>query len=48
MVSLQISAVVPVPVKMAEDFEGEFTLKIFDPATRAQLAELALQTDYMV
>lgn len=48
MVSLQIGAVVPVPVKMAEDFEGEFTLKIFDPATRAQLAELALQTDYMV
>lgn len=48
MVLLQIGTVVSVPVKMAENFEGEFSLKMFDPATRAQLAELTLQTDYVV
>lgn len=36
-----------VTVKMTEEYEGTFTLKALSPATGAQFAVLALETDYV-
>lgn len=47
-ISFRLGTTAKVPLKMSAEFEGAFTLKLFDPATRAQLAELKLETDYMV
>ncbi|MEL7499024.1 MAG: PglZ domain-containing protein [Planctomycetota bacterium] len=47
-ISLRLGTSAKVPLKMSAEFEGAFTLTLLDPATRAQLAELKLETDYMV
>ena len=39
---------IKVPMQLADGFEGSFRLVLLDPATLAQLAELKLETDYMV
>lgn len=47
-ISLRLGTKIKVPLKMSSQFEGAFALRLFDPATNAQLAELKLETDYMV
>ena len=37
-----------IAIKMDSEFEGPFTVEMVDPATLAQLAQLKLETDYMV
>ena len=37
-----------IAIKMDSGFEGPFTVELVDPATLAQLAQLKLETDYMV
>ncbi len=49
-ISLDLGQAVKIPIKMPppEEFEGPFTVKLLDPGTLAQLAEIKLETDYMV
>lgn len=47
-VALELGTSLKVPLKMSPNFEGAFFVKLIDPSTLAQLAELELETDYMV
>ena len=47
-IALDLGAVAKVPIKMSPTFEGSFVIKLLDPGTLAQLAEISLETDYMV
>ena len=37
-----------IPIRMSASFEGEFAVRMLDPSTLALLADLSLETDYMV
>ena len=47
LVSLEPGAAVKIPLRMAEDFEGKFSVHAIDPLTGASHATLDLQTDYL-
>ena len=47
-ISVQPGTIVPVTIKMHEDYEGKFVVKVLDPATLAAYAKLDLETDYTV
>ncbi len=47
-IALKLGTTSKVPMKMSDEFEGKFTVKLIDPETHAQLAEIKLETDYMV
>ena len=47
LVSIETGKAIKVPLRMREDFEGEFRVVAADPASKAMLDELKLQTDYV-
>jgi len=47
LVSIEPGAAVKLPLCMAEDFEGKFSVYAIDPLTQASHANLELQTDYL-
>jgi hypothetical protein len=47
LVTIEPGAAVKVPLRMAEKFEGEFTVTAVDPVTQVTYDTLKLQTDYL-
>jgi len=47
-ISVQPGTIVPVTIKMHEDYEGKFIVKVLDPATLTTYAKIELETDYTV
>ena len=47
LVSIETGKAIKVPLRMREDFEGEFTVVAADPATKVIFDELKLRTDYV-
>ncbi|MEW8410574.1 MAG: PglZ domain-containing protein [Candidatus Thiodiazotropha sp.] len=47
LVTIEAGAAVKIPLRMEEDFEGEFTVTAIDPVTNVTFAKLKLQTDYV-
>ena len=47
LVSIETGKAIKVPLRMREDFEGEFTVVAADPATKVMFDELKLRTDYV-
>jgi hypothetical protein len=47
-ISLYPGKTVKVTLKMERDFEGNFTVKVLDPATLSTFAKLEMKTDYTV
>ncbi len=47
LVTLEAGAAVKIPLRMEEDFQGEFTVTAVNPVTQMTFARLKLQTDYV-
>jgi hypothetical protein len=47
LIALQRGTPIKVPLKMAEDFEGEFEVKAIDPVTQVTYNSIKLKTDYV-
>lgn len=47
LVTIEAGTAVKIPLRMEEDFEGEFTVTAVDPVTKVTFAKLKLQTDYV-
>jgi hypothetical protein len=47
-ITLRLGMSAKIPLEISRTFEGKFTLKLLDPTTHVQLAELKLETEYMV
>jgi hypothetical protein len=46
-VRIQVGAAIKVPIRIADDFHGRFTVKALDPVTMACQADLSLETNFM-
>ena len=46
-VRIKPGEVIPVSLKMDDDFTGSFKVRVLDPSTGAQYTELSLRTDYL-
>jgi len=46
-VQIKPGSALAVGLKMAEDFSGNFTVRVLDPETNVLLAELKLKTGYL-
>jgi len=47
LVTIAAGAALKIPLRMEEQFEGEFTVTAVDPVTQVTYAKLKLQTDYI-
>lgn len=47
LLTIKTGSAVKVPLKMLDDFQGDFQVRAFDPATKINYATLDLKTDYM-
>jgi hypothetical protein len=47
IVKIESGQAIKVPLRMKEDFAGEFTVTAVDPVTQVTLDALTLRTDYM-
>ena len=47
LVTMEAGAATKLPLRMDDDFEGEFTVSATDPVTQVTYASLKLRTDYV-